>query len=375
MKLVSTRLHNSGTRLEEVDHLDSDTVLQLTDRIEDQELDNIILEKGPPGFIVATWFSYFDAKSGVPVHCVPIYLEYLAQFWRKYKLVESPTTVKSFNFLINKKQINRYLAIKFLQYFKLMPNAAYTYSGMGRNYDMSPLLTDLDNRPWINPELRAHLLKPIDLDPLWIPPAQDQISWPRASESQISAETSLDFARPDYGYDSDECGGLISAYLGGINDIMNQTAVSLVCESNAFELSTTWTEKSLWPVLSLTIPIWIGGYRQVDEWRRMGFDTFDDIINNRYQHCYSMIERCYLAITDNFEILYNIEFAQETRDKIMNRLLANRELMLSDHLEKFNNSIINTWPQPVQDAIMPSFQQEFRGSKGFFYFNQNITTP
>jgi hypothetical protein len=375
MKLVSTRLRHSGTRLEQVDHIDQHTVLQLTDRVEDLELETIVANKGTPGFVVATWYSYFDARSGIPVHCVPIYLEYLAKFWRQRDLIHNPPTEKSFNFLINKKQINRYLAIKFVQHFDLLDNAAYTYSGMGRYYDMSSMMADLDVRPWITPELKTHILQPIDLPARWIPPAEDSIKFPRATTDQITREAQQDFARPDYGYESDDCGGLITAYLGGINHIMDNTAVSLICESNAFELSTTWTEKSLWPVLSLTMPIWVGGYRQADEWRRMGFDAFDDVINHRYQHCYSMAERCYLAITDNLKLLQDTDHARGIRQKMIPRLLANRELMLSDHLTKFNNSIIESWPQGVQQVIMPSFLREFRGPPGYLNFTQKSNTP
>lgn len=373
MNLVSTKLWNSGILLESVEKIDENTVLQLTDRYEDQELEFIVSNKGMPGFIVATWFSYFLTRSGIPINCVPIYFEYLAKFWKNYPLIIEPVTEKSFNFVINKKQINRFLAIKFIQYFKLVDNSYHTYSGMGRRHDMSPIMTDLHRYPWVGQRLKSHLLCPIDLPTAWISPAKDTENIPRTTQNQILHEESQDFARPDYGYNSDGCGGLIGAYLGGIKDIMDKTAVSLVCESNVYELSTTWTEKSLWPVLSLTMPIWIGGYRQADEFQRMGFDTFDDIINHRYQYSKSMLERCYLAIADNLPILQDIEYAQEIRQKMMPRLLTNRQLILSDHLEKFNTEIIKSWPKSVQHAIMPSFLKEFRGDPG--YFCQKSNTP
>jgi hypothetical protein len=110
--------------------------------------------------------------------------------------------------------------------------------------------------------------------------------------------------------------------------LISQSAVSLISESINYEKYMVHTEKTLYSVHGLTFPIWIGGYKQAELWADKGFDTFDDVINHDYQHCNTLLERCTRAFVDNIKILTDLNFAQEQKNKHLDRLRKNRDLLV-----------------------------------------------
>ena len=77
------------------------------------------------------------------------------------------STNTAFNFMINKKQINRYLCIKLVEFFKLT-SFDYTWSGVDQNFDMSTILEELDKLGTSSPITeveRTFLLLPITTQP------------------------------------------------------------------------------------------------------------------------------------------------------------------------------------------------------------------
>jgi hypothetical protein len=98
----------------------------------------------------------------------------------------------------------------------------------------------------------------------------------------------------------------------------------LIAESIGEDKIINFTEKTLYPMLGLTFPIWIGGYKQAKLWQQHGFDTFNDVINHDYQHCDNIVERCYLAFEKNLPILTDLDYAKKVKQQHIKRLEQNK---------------------------------------------------
>ena len=122
---------------------------------------------------------------------------------------------------------------------------------------------------------------------------------------------------------------------------------------------SVFTEKTLYSVLGLTFPIWVGGYNQAKEWNRLGFDTFDDIIDHSYQDYDTLIERCYFAISNNIELLSNREKVAQVRNSLKDRLMQNCEMLLQNHLAHVVDREIAKFPKDLQ-LLMPDILKYFR---------------
>ena len=136
------------------------------------------------------------------------------------------------------------------------------------------------------------------------------------------------------------------------------SAISLITESLRFEKAATFTEKTIYSVLGLTFPIWVGGYNQATEWKNIGFDVFDDIIDHSYQSHDTLIERCYYAFANNLDLLSNKDKSAKLRLLCKVRLLKNRKLLLNNHLGIIANNKISTYPQELQ-LCMPEILKYF----------------
>lgn len=124
--------------------------------------------------------------------------------------------------------------------------------------------------------------------------------------------------------------------LGDLKNLFEKTSVILITES-CLGNHTIFTEKSIHPVCSLNFPIWPVGYKMVKHWRNLGFDVFDDILDNSYDNYNNMFDRCFSALANNYKLLNDFDLAAETRIHALDRLKSNRELLLS---EKFYNNYV-----------------------------------
>jgi hypothetical protein len=124
------------------------------------------------------------------------------------------------------------------------------------------------------------------------------------------------------------------------DNVFDCSAVALITETieHSWINNTTFTEKSIWPMLSLNFPIWLGGRQQADLWESIGFDVFRDCIDHRYQHEVDPTLRIKRAIDDNIEILSNLELAASLRNHHRIRLLNNRHLVLQNQVMRFCKS-------------------------------------
>jgi hypothetical protein len=122
------------------------------------------------------------------------------------------------------------------------------------------------------------------------------------------------------------------------------------------------TEKTIYSVLGLTFPLWVGCYGQADYFKQMGLDVFDDVIDHSYQYLPSLFERCFYSVYLNLEILQNYNLAKNLREKNIDRLCNNRKLVLQDNLlKKHTDNVLKTWPEDLQQIIVPYWNQ-FRKS-------------
>jgi len=151
-------------------------------------------------------------------------------------------------------------------------------------------------------------------------------------------------------------GGNKWAWENGLNNMFLSSAISLITESLRFEKAAAFTEKTIYSVLGLTFPIWVGGYNQATEWKNIGFDVFDDIIDHSYQSHDTLIERCYYAFANNLDLLSNKDKSAKLRLLCKDRLLKNRKLLLNNHLGIIANNKISTYPQELQLCMSKIFK-------------------
>ena len=322
--------------LDNIKKLTNDHVLHVYD-VFDQQYINQILKKGTPGVILSDHLLTPPYSDPIPFFGLPLWVgNNTLEIIDGYKFDDNISTINCFNFMINKKQINRFLCIKFVEWFKLS-NFDYTWSAVDQTFDMSDILAEItllgDQNP-LDQATKSFMLSPIKLEKRFI-----EFSSPTLSTSSVR----------DYG-------GNKWAWENGLNNMFLSSAISLITESLRFEKAATFTEKTIYSVLGLTFPIWVGGYNQATEWKNIGFDVFDDIIDHSYQSHDTLIERCYYAFANNLDLLSNKDKSAKLRLLCKDRLLKNRKLLLNNHLGIIANNKISTYPQELQLCMSKIFK-------------------
>ena len=296
--------------------------LWICDMISQDRLTDIIHKKK---YILLDSFREFDNSN-----------LYYAYFWLGNEIkqfvnleyTDTITTDHAVNFIINKKQINRYLTIKLVELYNL--RVGYSWSGIGETFDLGPFLDDIHRLP-IDRESASSLLSPIKLKKNWIDiPGKEILN----NLSSIA----------DYN-------GNLWSWLNGLDKIISRSAVSLITESIQEQKFAAFTEKTVYSVLGLTFPIWIGGYKQAEEWSRIGFDIFSDIINHDYQHYDTLVERCWHAIYDNLKLLQDYQQLTKLREQQLPRLKKNRDLILANTVSNYNIQLMSCWPPDLEQSV------------------------
>ena len=330
-----------GQDLDTIDKISMNQVLHVCD-ILDREYFAKLFQKGTPYAVVSDSMTAPTYSEPVPFYGLPLYAEKSARNFNKVTTFDNNiSTVNCFNFMINKKQINRYLCIKFVEYFKLA-DFDYTWSAVDQRFDMHNILVELDGlgtQSPLNSDIRSFILAPIQLEKKFI----DFNGGEATSTVGIS-----------------NFGGIYWPWQHGLNKLFLNSAISLITESLQYQKTAAFTEKTIFSVLGLNFPIWVGGgYNQAVEWNRIGFDVFDDIIDHSYQSYDTLIERCYYAFANNLELLTNKDKLIELRLRNKDRLLKNRELLLQNQLGTFVDQEISKYPLDIQSA-MPEILKYFR---------------
>lgn len=335
MDIISNWALKGTKNLSAVSKFSSTDILYLCDTICVDELTDILNKNGLPAFIVGDNAGFVDYS--FEIFTVPF--RGLELEWNQLKpgLVfrAAQTTDFCFNFLINKKQINRHLLIKLVEYFKFdLSTFCYTWSGVDRNFNLNQVIKEIDDdRLGWPTDFKNHILSPIELAARWASFQHNQIS---------------NVAIKNYG-------GNRWTWKNIFEDLILRSTVSLISESQQWQTSCVFTEKTLYAIMGLTFPIWIGGVGHAEYFKSMGFDTFDDVIDHSYQWQPTLIRRCYHAFADNLEILSNLSWARKVRNEHMHRLLSNRMLLERNQLRSHTDKIISQWPKVLQTEMIPFF--------------------
>ena len=298
--------------------------------------------QNPPRYIVNDSLNLIELSQGY-CYGANFWLEAEAAKYTNFLYCTNTTTDCIFNFMINKKQINRFLCMKLVEYFNLK-DFSYTWSGIGESFDMEKIIADKSRATLLPDDLYNEILSPIKT-------INQNFNMPNGLDIDVNYKNLPSIA--NYG-DNWQVWNVV------VKKMFETSAISLITESVGYSKSICFSEKTLFSILGLSFPIWVGGYKQAEEWKRSGFDAFDDVINHDYQHCDTLLERCYYAFKYNLEVLTNKKKISDLRELHKDRLLNNRKLILDNQLDKFNNSQINSWPLELQNAILPSIVSHFR---------------
>jgi hypothetical protein len=303
-------------------------IFHVFDVFDYQFVQQVINTNGLPKLIISDHILDIDIKQKFNIDfCgLPLWLDREIKLWKKSEFDNTNmTTDFCFNFMINKKQTSRYLLIKFVEIFNL-ENYTYSWSGLGRSFDCSMTIQELNNMhsELLTNNQRSKLLAPITIPEKFV------------SHQSEYLQVEVDYGRINYG-------GNRWAWDNAVQELFNKSAVSLISETVNYQLASVFTEKTMFSVIGLTFPIWIGGYGQASQWKQIGFDIFEDIINHNYQFKPTLVERCYWAFKDNLPILTDLNLAASLRKKHHLRLLKNRELLLDGALQDYTNQIIKSY--------------------------------
>ena len=108
-----------------------------------------------------------------------------------------------------------------------------------------------------------------------------------------------------------------------VSDIFYPSVFSVVLEPTFWENDVHISEKYLNALYGLTIPI-VSGYNSCDCLKRMGFDTFDDIIDTSYQYIENAVTRTWQMIELNKSVLTNAKNIIKDKN-IQKRIIKNLE--------------------------------------------------
>ena len=307
-------------------------IIYLWDVFESSDLRNIVNEFGAPKLLINDSLHFNYSITDLPIFYYPGWLECEIERLKTTAMASDLSSSYCFNFCINKKQINRYLLIKLVEHFNLT-NFDYTWSGLGRSFDMSVIIDEISTM-YFPLELKIKLLAPIDL-----------------AAKFIASPVNLPLKDTDTIWNVEDYGGNVWTWNNGLRDIFSKSVVSLISESVTYDKTIHFSEKTAYAIMGGTFPIWVGGYNQALEWEKLGFDTFSDIINHDYQYKNTLVERCYFAIHDNLKILSDFDYASNLRNMCRSRLVQNQQLLMSELLKKYNNSLVNQLPVEYQTSI------------------------
>jgi hypothetical protein len=121
--------------------------------------------------------------------------------------------------------------------------------------------------------------------------------------------------------------------------LYENTSVSLITETYADERPGCFiTEKSWKAIANCHLPIWVAQKGIVENFRQMGFDVFDDVIDHRYDLISTPKER-WAAAVDSLKKYLSIVSSLDSND-INQRLLTNQQKYLN---MSFTQEMIESW--------------------------------
>jgi hypothetical protein len=110
-----------------------------------------------------------------------------------------------------------------------------------------------------------------------------------------------------------------------LKGLYQTSIIEIVTETTSLENTAQMTEKFIHCIIGRCFPIIIGTYRNVELYRNMGYDMFDDIIDHSYDYEPNPFYRLKMAIDLNIDILTNKDLAISLYSKNRMRLDNNIE--------------------------------------------------
>jgi len=312
------------------DRLSSDDVLHVFDAVEPNLLYELLEQKGHPRYIVIDSFTNLKLEENLNYYCFPFWLERECLFFTKeIKATDQIETNHCFNFQINKKQINRFLCMKLVEYFSLK-DYDYTWSGTDSNFNMQDIITETQMLGSKSPVTDiGFFLGSVEIPKKWI---------------EFSNNFSNNYQIKNYG-------GNAWVWNNGLNHIISHSAISLITESVRFQKGAIFSEKTMYACLGMTFPIWVGGYNQASEWKNMGFDIFDDVIDHSYQNYNTLFERCYYAFEKNLHLLKDKNLVAQLRIEHADRLKNNQKLIFTGAISDYLDRKMQNVPADLKPAL------------------------
>lgn len=310
------------------------TIMAVQDVFDSNHLTQAIEALGQPACVLNDHLTHNLDFDLVPAYYALLWLEQQIDAFQRDipQITDQPSTDYCFSFSLNKKQINRFLLIKLVEYFKFS-SYDYTWSGYGREFDLAPALPQIHAFD-LDPGFQRYVYSPIKITEKWIKFSQHNHDHVDTTQGAVQ-----------------DHGGNSWTWLNGLDTLYSHGAVNLIGESIQYDRSMCFTEKTLYAVLGHCFPIWVGGYGQAQAFESLGLDSFSDVINHDYQWAPTLIERCYQAIALNKHILSNLEHARACRQQCWDRLESNAQWIYSEKLVNHNNHLIARWPGPVLDQL------------------------
>lgn len=285
----------------------------------------------------------WEFETAADLYTLPLFFLYAINCFTEHDCNDVATAdiAKVFNFMINKKTHHRYLTLRLIEYFNL-DDYTYTYSGSATNINDTLIFQDLDKcdpgRILFPPEVMMQILGDVTISPVF-------------------------FGIPDFQIKAMQHGSVLydsnyESWKYHVHHIFDQSLISLVTESDNgdHDKVTVFTEKTLFAVMGLTIPIWVGGYRHAEMFEDMGFDVFSDIIDHSYQHEDTMFMRCWRAIKDNIHLLQDLSEARQIYSAVLPRLIHNRNRLFSKDLVDWYHARMHDWPMEIKQEIYKRFK-------------------
>lgn len=303
----------------------TDCFLHIHDTFTPDYISDIIMKSGRPKVVLSDHMTLSDTlPSDIQGIFLPLVAQREAYLWRQQEFDNRfPDTRYTFCIMANKKTLNRSLCLRMVEILGFK-NFTYTWSGLGRSTELSTVITELDSLGTQSPltqDQRSALLAPIKMPAKII------------GTTRLVEDVSLQYE-----------GSRRDVWEQGLNKMFQGSAINLINETFVAAKEAVFTEKTVYSVLGLNFPIWVGGFGQAEMWRNFGFDTFDDIIDHGYQHRKTLVERCWYALHLNREILNNVKQARDLRKQHHDRLINNRNALLSGRLFKYCLEQINLMP-------------------------------
>lgn len=281
------------------------------------EIKKILSRNGSPKAILSDHYCVYKTAPDLNIISLPLWIAREIKLWEKNKFSDSAHigTEQCFNFMVNKYKLHRNLMLKLIEAFDYR-SYHYSYSGLKRNTDFDTVIEDANKL--LSCEELAIFLQPVAISNRFF------LDGARISTVDTTASDRVKYKGNKRAWDND------------VKTNFQKSAVALVTETTENDSTDTeniiFTEKTIFALLGLNLPIWVGGHGYADFFASMGFDIFDDVINHAYQYKPTLFERCYYALTDNNKILTNIEYATDVRQRVMSRLIENRRQLIENNL-------------------------------------------